>query len=339
VISFRPFRWTGRADARAQEHTRAVHEHATDTQQASGNGTRGERRPAVPPEVLRQVKLLELRTRGLVNSLFTGEYRSVFKGQGMEFAEVREYQIGDEVRTIDWNVTARTGRPHVKRYVEERELTVLLAVDLSGSERFGTVRRFKSEVATELAAVLAMSAVRNNDRVGLLLFTDRIEHVVRPRKGRRHVLRIIRDLLAFEPAGRGTDLAGALEYIARVLTHHSIVFVVSDFIAIDIERPLKLLAQRHDVVAVTLEDPSERELPDVGLARFVDPESGETISIDTSASEVRNSYQQTVGTERAARRGLLRRLAIDEVPVTTGGDVVGPLLRFFRARETKARRR
>jgi hypothetical protein len=184
--------------------------------------------------------------------------------------------------------------------------------------------------------VLAMSAVRNNDRVGLLLFTDQIEHVVRPRKGRRHVLRIIRDLLAFEPRGRGTDLAGALEYITRMLTHHSIVFVVSDFIATGIERPLKLLAQRHDVVAMTVEDPSERELPDVGLARFVDPETGETISIDTSAAEVRGAYQSAVGAEREARRSLLRRLAIDEVPVTTGGDVVGPLLKFFRARETRA---
>lgn len=299
----------------------------------------GPREPAVPPEVLRQVKLLELRTRGLVNSLFTGEYRSVFKGQGMEFAEVREYQPGDEVRSIDWNVTARMGRPYVKRYVEERELTVMLVVDLSGSERFGTVRRFKSEVATELAAVLAMSAVRNNDRVGLLLFTDRIEHIVRPRKGRRHALRIIRDLLAFEPEGRGTDMAAALEYLVRMLSHHAIVFVVSDFIAPDIERPLKLLAQRHDVVAVTVEDPSERELPDVGLARLVDPETGETVSIDTSATEVRVAYHGAVAAERGARRTLLRRLAIDEVPVATPQDVIGPLLRFFRARETRARRR
>lgn len=299
----------------------------------------GAREPAVPPEVLRQVKLLELRTRGLVNSLFTGEYRSVFKGQGMEFAEVREYQPGDEVRSIDWNVTARMGRPYVKRYVEERELTVMLVVDLSGSERFGTVRRFKSEVATELAAVLAMSAVRNNDRVGLLLFTDRIEHIVRPRKGRRHVLRIIRDLLAFEPAGRGTDMAAALEYLVRMLSHHAIVFVVSDFIAPGVERPLKLLAQRHDVVAVTVEDPSERELPDVGLARLVDPETGETVSIDTSATDVRVAYHGAVAAERGARRTLLRRLAIDEVPVATPEDVIGPLLRFFRARESRARRR
>src|SRR6476469_5034401 len=236
--------------------------------------------PSVPPEILRQVKLLELRTRGMVNSLFAGEYRSVFKGQGMEFAEVREYQVGDEVRSIDWNVTARMRRPFVRRYEEERELTVMLAVDLSGSERFGTVRRFKSELASELAAVLAMSAVRNNDRVGILLFTDRIEHVVPPRKGRRHVLRIIRDLLAFEPKGKGTDLAGAIDYLARMLSQHAIVFIVSDFQADDLEHPLKILAQHHDVVAVTVEDPSEMELPNLGVARFVDPETGETVEVD-----------------------------------------------------------
>src|SRR5687768_3769245 len=229
-----------------------------------------EKPAGVPPEILRQVKLIELRTRGLVNSVFTGEYRSVFKGQGMEFSEVREYQPGDEVRSIDWNVTARMRRPFVKRYIEERELTVMLAVDLSGSERFGTTTRFKSELATELGAVLAMSAIRNNDRVGILLFTDRVEHVVPPRKGRRHALRIIRDLLVHEPAGHGTDIPDALEYLGKMLRSKSIVFVLSDFLGQDLERPLKLLAQRHDVIAITIEDPSERRLPDVGLARFVD---------------------------------------------------------------------
>src|SRR5579872_3172662 len=179
------------------------------------------------PDVLRQLKLIELKTRGLVDSLFTGEYHSVFKGQGMEFSEVREYQPGDEVRAIDWNVTARMQRPYVKRYIEERELTVMLAVDVSGSERFGTRRRFKSEVASELAAVLAMSAIRNNDRVGVLMFTDSIEHVLPPKKGRRQALRVIRDLLAFEPKGRGTDIAGATDYLIKMLSHKSIVFLVS----------------------------------------------------------------------------------------------------------------
>ena len=293
----------------------------------------------VSPEILRQVKLLELRTRGLVNSLFTGEYRSVFKGQGMEFAEVREYQAGDEVRAIDWNVTARMGRPFVKRYVEERELTVMLAVDLSGSERFGTRVRFKSELASELAAVLAMSAIRNNDRVGAVLFTDRIEHVVPPRKGRRHALRLMRDLLVYEPHGVGTDLAGALEYTGKMLKHKAVIFVVSDFQAEDLEQPLKLLAQRHDVVAVTVDDPSELELPDIGLARFVDPETGKTIDVDTSDARVRARFAETVAEELTDRRRLLRRLAIDEVPVRTDGGVVDPLIKFFRARETRSRRR
>jgi uncharacterized protein (DUF58 family) len=295
--------------------------------------------PGVSPEVLRQVKLLELQTRGLVNSLFTGEYRSVFKGQGMEFAEVREYQAGEEVRSIDWNVTARMGRPFVKRYIEERELTVMLAVDLSGSERFGTRGRFKSELASELAAVLAMSAIRNNDRVGAVLFTDRIEHVVPPRKGRRHALRLMRDLLVFEPAGSRTDLPAALEFTGKMLGHKSIIFVVSDFQAEDIEHPLKLLAQRHDVVAVTVDDPSEQTLPDIGLARFVDPETGTTLDVDTSDPAVRAQFAAAVEEELTMRRRLLRRLAIDEIPVHTDGSVVEPLIRFFRARETRARRR
>ena len=295
--------------------------------------------PGVSPEVLRQVKLLELQTRGLVNSLFTGEYRSVFKGQGMEFAEVREYQAGDEVRSIDWNVTARMGRPFVKRYIEERELTVMLAVDLSGSERFGTRGRFKSELASELAAVLAMSAIRNNDRVGAVLFTDRIEHVVPPRKGRRHALRLMRDLLVFEPVGTRTDLPAALEFTGKMINHKSIIFVVSDFQAEELEHPLKLLAQRHDVIAVTVDDPSERTLPDIGLARFIDPETGSTLDIDTSDPGVRRRFGDAVEEEVNERRRLLRRLAIDEIPVHTDGSIVEPLIRFFRARETRARRR
>ena len=294
--------------------------------------------PGVSPEVLRQVKLLELQTRGLVNSLFTGEYRSVFKGQGMEFSEVREYQAGDEVRSIDWNVTARMQRPYVKRYIEERELTVMLAVDVSGSERFGTRRRFKSEVASELAAVLTMSAIRNNDRVGGLMFTDRIEHVVPPRKGRRHALRLIRDILAFTPQGRGTDIAGATEYLNKMLAHKAIIFLVSDFLGEQIERPLKLLAQRHDVVAVTVEDPSEKTLPDVGLARFVDPETGAMLDVDTSNPAVRQGFNTAVAEEADKRKHLLRRLAIDEIAVRTDRGIMEPLLRFFRTRETRVQR-
>lgn len=303
------------------------------------NTAAGSRTALVPPDVQRQIRLIELRTRGLVNSVFAGEYRSVFKGQGMEFSEVREYQAGDEVRNIDWNVTARMRRPYVKRYIEERELTVVLVVDMSGSERFGTRRRFKSEVAAELAAVLAMSAIRNNDRVGTLFFTDRIEHVVPPRKGRRHALRVLRDLLVFRPVGTGTDLRGALDYLSKMLRHHAIVFVISDFLGAEVERPLKLLAQRHDVVAVTVEDPAEVTLPDVGIARLVDPETGQTLDIDTSDPAVRSGYAQQVTTERDRRRRLLRRLAIDEVAIRTEAPIIEPLLRFFRTREVRARRR
>ena len=293
----------------------------------------------VPPEVLRQVRLIELRTRRLVNSLFAGEYRSIFKGHGMEFAEVREYLPGDEVRSIDWNVTARMGRPFVKRYIEERELTVMLVVDLSGSSQFGTVSRFKAEMATELAAVLAMSAVRNNDRVGVLLFTDRVEHVVPPAKGRRHALRILRDVLVHVPEGKGTNIGGALEYLNRLLPHRAIVFLISDLIDPGIERPLKYLSQRHDVVVAPLEDPSEWNLPDIGVARFVDPETGQVVSVDTSDTRVREGFRKASDAERAGRRQLLRRLAIDEVPVNTKDGYLEALLKFFRARGTRVRRR
>ena len=294
---------------------------------------------SVPPEVLRQVRLIELRTRRLVNSLFAGEYRSIFKGHGMEFAEVREYMPGDEVRSIDWNVTARMGRPFVKRYIEERELTVMLAVDLSGSSQFGTVSRFKAEMAIELAAVLTMSAVRNNDRVGVLLFTDRVEHVVRPGKGRRHALRIIRDVLVHRPEGTGTDIEGALEYLNRLLPHRAIVFLISDLIDPGVERPLKHLSRRHDVIVAPLEDPSEWNLPDIGVARFVDPETGQVVSVDTSDRRVREGFQKTSEEERGTRRQLLRRLAIDEVPVNTRDGYLEALLKFFRARGRRVRRR
>ncbi len=303
-------------------------------------------REAVPREVLRQVRLIELRTRGLVASLFSGEYHSVFRGQGMEFAEVREYEAGDDVRNIDWNVTARIGTPYVKKHIEERELTVMLLVDLSGSEQFGTRGRFKAELAAEIAAVIALSAVRNNDRVGLLIFTDRIEHVVPPRKGRRHVLRLIRDVLAFRPAGRGTDVGGALDYAARLLRHRGILFVLSDFVpagggAVDgpaWERSLKLVAQRHDLVAIRISDDAETALPDAGLLVLRDPETGELTGVDTSSESVRERYGAMVEHERTAVRRVFRRVGVDEIEVRTGTSYVVPLLSFFRRRERQGRR-
>jgi uncharacterized protein (DUF58 family) len=305
----------------------------------------------VPREILKQVKLIELRTRGLVNSTFSGEYLSVFRGQGMEFAEVREYQPGDDVRNIDWNVTARVGHPYVKKHIEERELSVLLMVDLSGSEQFGTRERFKAERAAELAAVLALSAVRNNDRVGLLIFTDKIEHVVPPKKGKRHVLRIIRDVLAFRPQSNGTNMAAALDYAGRLLPHRSVIFVLSDFALLQPpdegpesalfagwEKALKLVARRHDVVAVSIRDELEQAVPNVGVLMLRDPESGETIVVDTSRTDLRQGYHGFMTQERNAIRRVFRRLGVDEIDVGTTGSFVGPLLAFFRRRERKLAR-
>jgi len=313
----------------------------TDRESAdSANG-----RSAVPREVLKQVREIELRTRGLVDAIFGGEYHSVFRGQGMEFAEVREYQSGDDIRHIDWNVTARMGHPYVKKHVEERELTVLLAVDLSGSEQFGTRARFKAEAAAEVAAVLALSAVRNNDRVGLIIFTDTVEHVVPPKKGRRHVLRVIRDVLAFQPTGRGTDIAGALDYAAHLLSHRGIIFVMSDFIpnvrsgpVAAWEKTLRTVARRHDVVAVSIRDVADAILPDAGLLLLRDPETGEEVAIDTGGQAVRSEYERVVDSEQAEVRRLFRRMGIDEIDVRTDVSAVRPLLAFFRRRERKLRR-
>jgi uncharacterized protein (DUF58 family) len=288
-----------------------------------------------PADVLRQVRRIEVRTRRLVDSRFAGEYRSLFKGQGMEFAEVREYQPGDEVRSIDWNVSARMGRPFVKRYVEERELTVMLAVDLSGSARFGTRARFKHDLAIELAGVLSLAAVRNNDRVGLMLFSDQVEHALPARKSRKHALRLIRDLLSVQPKGRGTSFTVAVDRLMRLLPHRSVVFLASDFIAADVEKPLARLAQRHDVIAVTLEDPAERVLPNVGAARLEDPESGEVIEIDTSHPAVRAAFAQRIAADDAARRKLFGRLGLDEIIVHTEHGYVDALLAFFRARSRR----
>jgi len=308
---------------------------------------RAARGPALPahastapalPEVLRQVRRIELRTRGLVSSRFSGEYHSVFKGQGIEFVEVREYRPGDDVRTIDWNVSARTGETFVKKYVEERELTVLLMVDLSGSERFGTRGRFKSELVAEVAASLAMSAVRNNDRVALLVFTDAIELFVPPRKGRRHALRIVRDLLSFEPKGTGTDLTLAIEYAVRILRSRSIVLLVSDFqqpLTRGLEQALTALAYRHDVVPVALTDQAELDFPDAGLVQVTDPETGALVVFNSGDDDHRRAYRAAVEQERTAIRRVFRRLGLDAIELTTEGDASKAILSFFRRRERR----
>ena len=299
---------------------------------------------APPPglaDIMRQVRRIDLRTRGLVASQFTGEYHSVFKGQGIEFVEVREYVPGDDVRTIDWNVSARMDGTFVKKYVEERELTVLLVVDLSASQRWGTRGRMKSEMVPEVAATLAMSAVRNNDRVGLLVFTDRVEAFVPPQKGRRHALRILRDLLVFQPEGRGTDLAGALEHARRVLRSRSIVFLLSDFRVPNggraaLERALGGIAARHDVIPVLLADPGDAQVPEVGVLRVMDPETGRAMYVDTDSASER--FGKHAKAERAELRHLFRRMGMDEIELRTDRPVSTAVLSFFRRRERRLRR-
>ena len=292
-------------------------------------------------EIAAQVRRIELRTRGLVESLFSGEYHSVFKGRGLEFSDVREYQPGDDVRTIDWNVTARRGRPFVKEYVEARELTALLIVDLSASKDFGTGAKSNAVIASEIAAILAFAAAGNNDRVGLLLVTDRVELFVPPDSGRRHSLRLVLELLSFRPEGRGTKLSAALEYATRILRRRAAIFVISDFL-MDADSDPKLasaarrLGRDHDVVPIRLTDPAGDELPDVGLLALVDPETGERRVIDTRRS-VRKAYRERKAAQRADITDLFRELHLDAVEVATTEDYVPALIRFFRRRERALR--
>jgi uncharacterized protein (DUF58 family) len=292
-----------------------------------------------PLEILEQVRRLELRMRRLVNSRFAGEYRSVYKGQGMEFSEVREYQPGDEVRSIDWNVTARLQRPYVKRYVEERELTVLLLIDFSASSHFGTRSRFKDDVALEVAAVLGLSALRNNDRVGMVAFTERIEHAVPPRKGRRHGLRLLRDLLSLRPVGVRTNVALACEQAERHLTHRSLVFVISDFRDVGAEHALRRLAARHDVVVITVDDPVEHVLPAAGVLVLADPETGERVEVDSGDAAFRTRYANAAALMDAERAAMFVRSGVTSIALRTDAGIVEPLLAFFRRARPTARHR
>jgi uncharacterized protein (DUF58 family) len=286
-------------------------------------------------EQLRAVRKIQIRTSHLVSDHFAGQYQSVFKGRGMEFAEVRPYQPGDDVRTIDWNVTARTGTPHVKRYAEERELTVVLLVDASASTRFGSVRQTKAALAAELAAVLAFSAIANNDKVGLVVFTDRIELALRPRKGTQHVLRVIREVLNARPAGRGTDLPAALEHLTRVTKRRAVVFVLSDFLDPGYRRALGIARRRHDVVALVLEDPREGDLPAVGLVELEEAETGARYVVDTGDPRIRDAFAREAAAARAERDRALRAADVDAVVVRTDRPYTEPLLRFFRMRERR----
>ena len=291
----------------------------------------------VPAEILKKVKRIELRTRHLVNTVFSGEYHSVFKGRGMNFAEVREYHYGDDIRNIDWNVTARNGTPFVKVFDEERELTVMLVVDVSASGDFGSASRMKGEVAVEICAVLAFSAITNNDKVGLIIFSDRIEKFVPPRKGRRHVLRVLRELLYFKPVGRGTDVAGALEYLARVVRRRAVVFVVSDFLATGYRKALAVAGRRHDTVVIRMSDPREQHLPPVGYLELEDAETGEQVTVNVSDPGFRTAFERDVAETLIVREREFRKTGVDVIEITTDRPYADRLMRFFRQRAKRFR--
>ena len=286
-------------------------------------------------EILKQVRQIEIKTKGLVNQVFSGEYHSVFKGRGMEFSEVREYQFGDDIRNIDWNVTARFGHPFIKVFEEERELTVMLMVDMSGSLMFGSVEKTKQQVAAELSAILAFSALKNNDKVGLILFTDKIEKFVPPRKGNSHVLRIIREVLSFEPEGKTTNLKGALEYMNGVIKKRSILFLISDFMDSGYENILRILGKRHDLIGVVLNDEREKEIPKMGLVKFTDAETGEERWLDTSNPNVQKMFKQHIRENEERRKHLFLSSRLDSIEIQAGQNYIKPLVQFFRLRERR----
>lgn len=290
----------------------------------------------IPKELAKKIRYIQIYTSKTVNDVLAGEYHSVFKGQGMEFDEVREYQPGDEVRSIDWNVTARMGHPYVKRFVEERELTVMFLVDLSASGEFGSSGKLKNEVAAEICALLAFSAIKNNDKVGLIIFTDGIEMFIPPAKGTSHVLRVIRDLLNFKPRQAQTDIGKGIEYLARVTNKRSVVFLVSDFMESDFEKPLRTVGRRHDIIAISVTDPVEVKMPNVGLVELEDAETGELIQIDTASAAVRKRYEGLGAAHKGQLQEMLRSMNIDQIEVMTNRDYVRDLVKFFRSRERRA---
>jgi uncharacterized protein (DUF58 family) len=286
-------------------------------------------------ELLKQVRQIEIRTKGLVNQVFSGEYHSVFKGRGMEFSEVREYQFGDDIRNIDWNVTARLGHPYIKVFEEERELTVMLLVDLSGSLMFGSVSKTKQRIAAELTAILAFSALKNNDKVGLILFTDKIEKFVPPRKGKKHVLRIIREVLSFEPEGKATNLKGALEYMNNTIKKKSIAFLLSDFMDEGYEKILRIVGRKHDLIGIVLDDRREKEIPNIGLIKLADSETGSERWIDTGSKRVRTQMISDRKEREKIRNSIFIKSRLDRIEVTTGSNYIQPLVQFFRRREKR----
>ena len=282
--------------------------------------------------LLKKVRKIEIKTKGLSNHIFAGEYHTAFKGKGMAFSEVREYQPGDDIRSIDWNVTARYNSPFVKVFEEEREMTVMLLIDVSASGNFGTQEQFKRELATELAAILAFSAINNNDKVGVIFFTDKLEQFIPPKKGKSHILRIIREVLAFEPTGKGTDIVGALEYFSAVIKKRSICFILSDFMSKEFDRPLKIASKKHDLVALRIHDIREDTLPNVGLVPMQDAETEKMLFVDTSSKKVRDNFAKNRAQATEKLRKLFPASGVDLIDITTGTDYVKPLINFFKTR-------
>jgi uncharacterized protein (DUF58 family) len=289
----------------------------------------------VPSEILRKVRLIEIRTRRLVNDLFSGEYHSIFKGRGMEFDEVREYQIGDDVRQIDWNVTARTGAPYIKKFAEERELSVVFLIDASGSQNFGSGERLKSELAAELTALLSLAAIKNNDKVGMIIFTDKIEKFVPPNKGRTHVLRLIREVLYFKPEKKKTDISAALEYFLNVIKRRSVVFLMSDFYDGSFEREILLAGKKHDLVAIRLTDPREMDIPSCGLVYFEDAESGKNLWLDTADTKFRDAFKKNRRQELEIIEKMFKQNNVDFIDLDTSKSYIEPLIKFFKMREKR----
>lgn len=283
-------------------------------------------------ELLKRVRKIEIKTRGLSKNIFAGEYHSAFKGRGMAFSEVREYQYGDDIRNIDWNVTARFNHPYIKTYEEERELTVMLLVDISGSREFGTLTQLKKNLITELSAVLAFSATQNNDKIGAVLFSDKIEKFIPPKKGRQHILRIIRELIEFEPENRETNISEALRYLTNAIKKRSTVFLISDFIAPDFEEALRIAGKKHDVVSLKIYDKRDTALPPIGLVKMKDAESGKSIWVDTSSATVRKEYEQWWQKQEAKLTDTFKKCGVDFVNLRTDQDYVKPLLNLFKKR-------
>ncbi len=286
-------------------------------------------------DIFKKVRKIEIKTRGLSHQIFSGEYHSVFKGRGMSFSEVREYQYGDDIRNIDWNVTARFNHPYIKIFEEERELTVMLLIDVSGSNNFGTNKQLKQELVTELAAVLSFSAIQNNDKVGVIFFSDQIEKFIPPKKGTSHILRIIRELLDFKPEKTGTNISEALRYLTNAIKKRSIAFLISDFMDDGFEKAVRIANHKHDLIAVRLTDRRETSMPDVGLIRLQDAETGRMMWVDTGSKSVRRKYETWAANKRASLDLLFNRLGVDMVKVYTGEDYVKPLMNMFKRREAR----